>query len=429
MLVLGLLVASLFAPPSPDASSVPPDTSVTIPDTASGDTIETLVDRLRWGDNLANVFYRHDLSPQEVNALLPVVDRHADLRSLKVGTRITMKRDAEGVVGLVMETPGTFELLHVTRTDPYTYLAAVEQLPVDTFMVKYEGTVTDNFYSSFLRAGGTPKLAVKFIEVFQFIYYFASETRRGDSYRILVEEIWQGGQRVDYGRILAAQYSSRGDTLTAVWQPVENSEFGGEYFDEQGFSFRRDLLRVPFPAARITSTFGIRRHPITGRVRMHHGVDLAAKMGTPVVAAGSGLVTRMGRGHPGYGNWVHIRHGRTGFETRYGHFRRIAPGIRRGVWVKQGDVIGYVGMTGHATGPHLHYEVFRDGRRLDPMRVKGSPVKKLEPSTREMFLTDRFYPSRLLLETPGMLPGDHFHGPRPEQLARVSLAELKNREG
>jgi murein DD-endopeptidase MepM/ murein hydrolase activator NlpD len=378
--------------------------------------VATYKDQLGWGDNLAGALSRNLTDDAEIEAVLPILGHLTDLRRIPVGTQLTLERDELGLRDLTVRLPKTQELLRLKRTGPLLYIAEIDTVPIDTLLVRYEGVVQSNFYDSFMGAGGSAELAVKFIEVFQFVHYFSSETRRGDSYSLIAEELWQEGKRIGYDDILVATYASRDDTLTAVWQPLSNDEFGGEHFDKTGRSLRRNLLRVPFSAARVTSTFGVRRHPISGRVRFHHGVDLGARMGTPIVAAGSGVITKIQWNHPGYGNWIHIKHDRTGFETRYGHMKAFASGMRRGLRVKQGQVIGYVGMTGHATGPHLHYEVFRDGRRLNPMRVKGSPVKQLKGKDLTHFLEDRYHPWSVRLRSRGILPNRHYQGPLPSEL-------------
>ncbi len=391
-------------------SSIPPQMTV-------------VEDELRWGDHLAGLLRRNEVESALAGEVLDLFGQHLELRRIPVGTKMRIRWSGDRPQSIELQPPKSLESQLVELHEDGSLAFHLKKAELDTVLRLYEGSIEESFYRSFERSGGSIDLAVKFIEIFQFTFYFVSETRRGDSYRFLAEELRKEGEVVGYGRILAARYHGMLDSLTAVWYPLDDSEWGGEYFDSSGYSFRRDLLRVPFPAARITSLYGIRRHPITGRVKMHHGVDLAARRGTPVVAAGSGRVTRVGRGHVGYGNWVHIDHKGTGFETRYGHFSRIAPGIRKGTWVKQGDVIGYVGSTGHATGPHLHYEVFRDGRRINPLKVKGSPVKRIEGEQLASYLTTHYLPWTALMENPGFLPGDHYHGPpRPEQ-ELLSLSE------
>lgn len=396
----GLHAASDTIPPLP-------------PDTIS---VSTYKDQLRWGDNIGEALSRNLTDEREIEEILPILGQMTNLRKIPVGTQLTIQRDELGLHSLAVRLPKQSEVFRLERSGHLNYNVERDTIPIDTLLARYNGRVTYSFYNSFLDAGGTAELAIKFIEVFQFVYYFSSETRVGDTYSFVVEELWQEGKRIGYDDILAAEYISGRDTLTAVWKPMNGSEFGGEHFDANGRSLRRNLLRVPFSAARVTSTYGVRRHPISGKIKFHAGVDLAADMGTPIVASGSGVITRVGRNHPGYGNWIHIKHNRTGFETRYGHMKGFARGIHKGMRVKQGQVIGYVGMTGHATGPHLHYEVFRDGRRLNPLSVKGSPVKQLTGDDLAEFLGGRFRTWALALNSPGFLPGRDYQGPLPDKI-------------
>ncbi|MBS1262343.1 MAG: Murein DD-endopeptidase MepM [Calditrichaeota bacterium] len=351
-------------------------------------------DRLRPGETLSLVLRRNGIPDSAIDRVVRAFAREIDLRRIPAGARIELARSSPELDHVDLHLPGEHEFLRVEASG--TGLDCTRLVPPsDTLLAWYEGTVETSVYESLLEGGATASLAVKFFEIFQFTHYFAVDTRAGDRYSLLVEEVWRDGDRVGYGTVLAARYTGRFDTLTAVWFERGRS---AEYFDRDGYSFRRDLLRVPFPAARITSTYGYRRHPVSGRYRMHHGLDLAADRGTPVVAAGKGTVTKLGRGHPGYGNWLQIRHGNTGFETRYGHLRRFARGIHAGTKVEQGQVIGYVGSTGNATGPHLHYEVFRDRRRIDPRKVKASPVQRLEGGEYERFALEAYDPWVYLLD-------------------------------
>jgi murein DD-endopeptidase MepM/ murein hydrolase activator NlpD len=156
-----------------------------------------------------------------------------------------------------------------------------------------------------------------------------------------------------------------------------------QYYDRQGRSLRKSLLKTPVDGARLSSRFGNRRHPVLGYTRMHKGVDFAAPTGTPIYAAGDGVVVMAGP-YSAYGNYVRIRHTRE-FETAYGHMSRIATGIRSGVRVRQGQVIGYVGSTGMSTGPHLHYEVLQAGRQVNPLRVTVTVAEQLEGRDLEAF--------------------------------------------
>jgi len=377
--------------------------------------VNSVETKIKWGDNLADILKNNGIKVDEINSLIPTVNQNINLRKIQVGTEVKMMSDDLGLKLLVLHEPNTNIRLLFNRKENLNYLASEDVIPQDTVLVMLNGQVESSFYASFMEAGGNADLAIKFIDVFQYVYYFAFRTRSGDKYSMIAEEIWQDGEKVGYGKILSASWEGKTDSLYAVWYPISDGDRSGEYFDVTGTALRRNLLLLPFPTARVTSGYGYRFHPKTGKYKKHHGVDIAAKRGTPVVAAGAGQVTIVGRGHPGYGNWVHVKHGKSGFETRYGHFQRIARGIRKGKWVKQGDVIGYVGSTGLSTGPHLHYEVFKNGKRLNPLNIKGSPVQKLNKDELEDFNGWYSLWNNLLLH-PGTLPSDQHQGPVPESI-------------
>ena len=232
------------------------------------------------------------------------------------------------------------------------------------------GEIRNNLYFSTLSLGEKPELVVRLSDIFGWDIDFAVETENGDSFYVLVEKIYRGDEFVGYGKIYYAIYKGKrvGRKTAVYWK--------GAYYDEKGNSLQKMFLRSPLKVYRITSRFGRRFHPILRKWRMHHGVDYAAPIGTPVFAVGEGVVKFAGwRG--GYGKLVIIKHPK-GFETRYGHLSYIA--VKPGQHVNQGQFIGRVGSTGLSTGPHLHFEVRQHGRLLNPLTLKLQPK---EPVARE----------------------------------------------
>jgi len=374
---------------------------------------------LRFGDNLASRLISEGFSREEVNSLTFAAAEVLNLAKLKAGTTLELERDELGLARLRLSEPGRLESVLLTRTAPLLFIAEVEKPRLDTVVVRYEGSIQTSFYQSCLDAGGSDALAAIYYSVFRDVFYFNSEARTGDRFRMIVEEVRQDGNKVGYGRVLAADYQGARGNFSAVWGPLDHARSEGDYFDAEGYSFRRTLMQIPFEdrvAVRVTSDYGNRYHPISGKWRKHNGMDLAAPIGTPVLAAGDGVVSKVGRNHPGYGNWVEIRHP-NGYQTRYGHLHRFASGMRVGRRVKQGERIGYVGMTGYATGPHLHYEVLLEGKRLNPKSIKTSPVKKLDEDQLAVFLMNWYEPWMTTLDHPGWIPGDRYHGPQLPSLA------------
>jgi len=239
------------------------------------------------------------------------------------------------------------------------------------------GSVAGSLYGSFLDAGGDPDLVMAFADLLAWDLDFSRETREGDEFRVIYERLSAEGEPVGNGRILAARYRGERGTYAAVYYRSAKTE---GYFDPEGRSVRKSFLRSPLKFARVSSRFTLaRRHPVLHVVRPHRGVDYAAPAGTPVWSVADGTVTYAGwRGEAG--RTVVIRHAR-GYETAYNHLSGFGKGVRSGARVAQGQVIGYVGSTGLATGPHLDFRVKKDGRWVDPLREKyvaGDPVPKAE---------------------------------------------------
>ena len=201
--------------------------------------------------------------------------------------------------------------------------------------------------------------------IFGWDIYFALNIRRGDHFTVVYDQLYLDGKKIGNGDILAAEFVNQGQVYRAVRYEKPNGT--ADYYTPDGNSMRKEFLRTPVAFTRISSRFSLGRyHPILNRIRAHKGVDYAAPTGTPIKATGDGRVAFRGR-KGGYGNVVILDHGR-GYSTLYGHMSRFARGERVGTRVHQGQVIGYVGSTGMATGPHLHFEVRADGVTTDPVR-------------------------------------------------------------
>lgn len=253
--------------------------------------------------------------------------------------------------------------------------AAVETLAPGRSRRIFAGEVQSSLYEAVLGAGGSPALVLAFSDICQWDVDFLLDVRRGDRFWLLVEEETYRGGWLDEpvqrdGRILAAAWIGAMDTVRASW--FEGCGTSG-WFDGAGQSFQKQFLKSPLNYRRISSRFGSRRHPVTRMISNHPGVDFAAQAGTPVVAPADGVIVEAGKA-PFYGNKIAIRHsGR--FKTVYGHLQGFARGIRKGAQVKQNQLIGYVGSTGRATGPHLHYEFIENGRTIDPLRMRNQATE------------------------------------------------------
>jgi murein DD-endopeptidase MepM/ murein hydrolase activator NlpD len=210
-------------------------------------------------------------------------------------------------------------------------------------------------------------IASQIVDMFSTSIDFRSDLRRGDHFNVVYETFWQGGRMVSSGRILAGEFTNRGNTYQSVWFDDPDSKQGGGYYSFDGKSLKKAFLKSPLAFSRISSGFAMRQHPISGNWKQHKGVDYAAATGTPIRAAGDGTVETAAMSG-GYGNLVVLKHW-ANYSTAYAHMSRFAKGIKRGSKVSQGDVIGYVGTTGWSTGAHLHYEFRVNDVARDPMKV------------------------------------------------------------
>ncbi len=244
-----------------------------------------------------------------------------------------------------------------------------------------KGKIESSLWESMMDECQTPELILKFTEIFEWDIDFLTEPRKDDAFRLIFEEYHKDGQFVKYGDILAAEYNSAAQTHQGVL--YQDSTGHKDYYDFSGKSLKKAFLKSPLNYRRISSRFSYSRfHPIFKKYRPHFGVDYAAPRGTPVVASGDGVITYAGWKR-GLGRTVEIRHP-NGFVTSYGHLSGLAKGIRRGVKVRQKDLIGYVGSTGYSTGPHLDYRVKANGRYVNPLKMVVPPSKAVP----ERYLSD-----------------------------------------
>ena len=251
--------------------------------------------------------------------------------------------------------------------------------------VVVKNTIKNNLYTSAVESGVEPNIIVEFARVFGFEVDFQRDIRKGDWFEILYEKFEDDNNRVrDTGKILYASMYVNGNEINLYNFNYNNKE---EYYDIKGKSITKSLMKTPINGARLSSSFGMRKHPILGYNKMHRGTDFAAPSGTPIMASGSGTVTRA-RWCGGGGNCVKIKHNST-YETIYAHMKAFAKGIKEGRKVRQGQIIGYVGSTGLSTGPHLHYEVLVNGKKVNSQRLKLPSGKILKGEEREQFELDR----------------------------------------
>ena len=251
--------------------------------------------------------------------------------------------------------------------------------------VVIKSVIKSNLYNSAIESGVEPNIIIEFARVFGFEVDFQRDIRKGDWFEILYEKFEDDNNKVrDTGKIIYASMYVNGEEINLYNFKFNNVE---DFYDIKGKSITKSLMKTPINGARLSSAFGMRKHPILGYNKMHRGTDFAAPSGTPIMASGSGTVTRA-RWCGGGGNCVKIKHNST-YETIYAHMKAFAKGIKEGRKVKQGQIIGYVGSTGLSTGPHLHYEVIVNGKKVNSQKLKLPSGKILKGEERSQFELDR----------------------------------------
>ena len=252
---------------------------------------------------------------------------------------------------------------------------------LDQVIVYRESVITNSLYSSAINKGIEPNIIIEFARIYGFQVDFQRDIWKNDSFQIIYETFLDSNNKVlDTGKILYANLILQGNENDLY---IFKTKDGYEHFDPAGKSIKKSLMKTPINGARLSSSFGVRKHPILGYNKMHRGTDFAAPEGTPVMASGDGKIIRA-RWCGGGGNCIKIKHNST-YSTVYAHLKNFARGIREGVRVKQGQTIGYVGSTGMSTGPHLHYEVIINGKKVNSQKLKLPSGKILKKKERKLF--------------------------------------------
>ncbi|HDY98965.1 MAG TPA: peptidase M23 [Pseudomonas sabulinigri] len=334
------------------------------------------------GDTLSVLFEKAGLG---ASTLHEVINSSADAKRftrLKVGQLLELQTGDSGELLAMRSKLNDLETIRIDHTeDGYSFTKELIEPEVRERYV--QGTIDSSLFLAAQRAGLTHNLTMQMAGIFGYDVDFARDIRKGDHFEVTFEELRVGDKVVGTNNILAARFVNRGKTFTAVRYTDKNNFTS--YYRADGTSMRKAFIRTPVDFARISSRFNPGRlHPVLNRIRAHKGVDYAAATGTPIKSTGDGRIVSAGR-KGGYGNAVVIQHGQK-YQTLYGHMSRFASGIRAGTNVTQGQVIGYVGMTGLATGPHLHYEFRVDGRHVDPLGVKLPVADPIPQRERTAFL-------------------------------------------
>ncbi|WP_306391760.1 M23 family metallopeptidase [Telluria beijingensis] len=333
-------------------------------------------ERIRRGDSLGSLFTRLGIEDAQAQKFVRSDKLAKRLLSLQTGKRIQAETDENGLLLSMRATVtdgknGEARTISVERKgEAFVALEAPAKLERRVEMRSRE--ITSSLYAATdanVDGGSIPDSVVgQIIEMFSTNIDFRSDVKRGDRFNVVYETFWLDGELIKTGRILAGEFVNRGTSYQSVWYEDPVSKQGG-YYSLDGKSLKKAFLKSPLQYSRISSGFSMRVHPISGKFKAHKGVDFAAATGTPIRAVADATVDFAGNGN-GYGNMVVLKHW-SNYSTAYAHMSRIAPGMRKGTKISQGQVIGYVGSTGWSTGPHLHYEFRVAGVAKDPNKFKS----------------------------------------------------------
>ena len=329
------------------------------------------------GDTLFDALVNSKVSRVEAERVISAARKLTNPRKLKPGQTLhlffgkatTTIPSGTGIILAELSIDlNVKQRLRVARLLDGTFVAGFVARPLKTQKRKAHGIINSSLYQAAAGKNVPAKTLAKLIRIFSYDVDFQRDIREGDKFEIFFEVLVDdGGRTVDAGEILYSSLNLSGASLN-IYKFTLKDHGIDDYFDDQGQSVRKALMRTPIDGARLTSTYGNRKHPTLGYTQMHRGVDFGAPRGTPIFAAGDGVVDKLGS-HGAYGNYLRLRHGPT-YQTAYAHLHKFAQGLHTGKRVKQGDTIGFVGSTGRSTGPHLHYEVLKHGKQVNPLGVK-----------------------------------------------------------
>ena len=351
--------------PRPDLQSILPRATKTVSQMylqqTGAETGDEATYSLQSGEGLATLLRRAGYDRANAAKAIDAVIGRASLRALPVGLDVRVARDGFAF------TASNGRDIYAIRDPEEGWIAFSAIRPIERYLAYAQGVIDDSIYRAAANSDIPEPALAEYVRVMGFSVDFQREIRSGDAFELLYE------QQIDQitGDIIATELHYAGLMLSGAQLGFYRYEHDGSrvgWYDRDGNSAARTLIRTPISGARLSSSYGMRRHPISGYNSMHRGVDFAAPTGTPIIAAGSGVVTEAGW-YGSYGRYIRIRHNST-YDTAYAHMSKIRRGITPGTRVEQGQVIGYVGSTGRSTGPHLHYEILVNNRKVNPMTVR-----------------------------------------------------------
>ena len=346
---------------------------------------ETLYYKSKSGDTYQSIINNLKVDKNEKKLLLDAIKNNKSLKILRINQNFTFKFDNlsnEKIIEFIIETDKKNEIQFKKSAEKNKFIIKKVKKNFTKNLVYKETIITDSLYNSAINLGITANIIIEFARLYGFQIDFQRDIWKDDSFQIIYEEfIDEDNQVVDTGEIIFANLNLQNTDLQLYKYEYEKNKV--DYFDENGKSIKKTLMKTPINGARLSSSYGKRKHPILGYTKMHTGTDFAAPTGTPIMASGDGKVTKAGWCGGG-GNCVKIKHNSV-YQTVYAHMSKFGRGIKKGVRVKQGQIIGYVGSTGLSTGPHLHYEVIENGNKINSQKLKLPSGKVLKGDERKKF--------------------------------------------
>lgn len=350
---------------------------------SAGKSLSVVKAKLESGSNLNDLLIEQGLSRDEASSVVYEISPFLNLRSIKAGELFQLDFIGDEFQSLSMNKSEN-TIIEVVRDlkAENGFRAFEKERLLQKYVKRVSGTIDTNLYDAAISSGMNVNILYEFIRLLSFDVDFQRDIQKGDTFDLSYETIYdEEGELVSEGRILSARLSTDGRDIKFYY--YEDLQGDGDYYDEDGETIRKTLLKTPIPGAYITSNYGLRVSPITGFTHMHRALDFGAPSGTPIYASGNGVVIKASYNSV-YGNFVQLRHV-NGYTTLYAHMTNYARGIRIGTHVDQGQVIGYVGTTGMSTGPHLHYEVAYYGTKVNPNTVKSPPGRTLTGDDLKLF--------------------------------------------
>jgi murein DD-endopeptidase MepM/ murein hydrolase activator NlpD len=361
--------------PEKETSQATVDNELSIPNQAAPSPWKQI--KIKTGDTLASIFDNNGLNASATYEVVSLNEQTKQLSRIRPGQDISLLIDKSGQLAGLKYMSDVTNTLVIKRQQDNSLKSELQHHPLEPIPVYKSGTISSSLFEAAAEHGISENIIMELATIFGWDIDFALDIRKGDQFSIVYNELYKDGTKIRNGNILAAEFINQKKRYQAVYYTNPKGESG--YFSPDGKSMRKAFLRSPVKFSHISSRFTPKRfHPVLARWRSHKGVDYAAARGTPIRASGDGKVIFRGR-KGGYGNTIMIKHGAK-YTTVYAHMSRFARGMKHGKRVKQGQVIGYVGSTGLATGPHLHYEFRVNGVHRNPLTVKLPAAQPIDKS-------------------------------------------------